>query len=134
VIITGGPLGADGWVEIHEQRSFLERKQIEGAAVRVSRAAADGAGDFEEELIAANMKTLELNIVAWSLTDRDGRPIPPTADGLRHEDFPEDVGIWIGDAMQQHYEAQGSSKSGTATITPSARWRTEPEGERVSTG
>jgi hypothetical protein len=95
-----------GWVDIRDTRSWADTKRIEGASLEMTRA---GNGTEEVlmrvDLLARALMVLETAIVAWSLTGEDGQPLPATRSGYSSDQFDAELGEWLMERIEAHYEA-----------------------------
>lgn len=104
---------AGGFVDIHDRRGWADQQKIEGKGLRaIPMSGSDldnlNADNIELEitLYGRGLEVLRTAVVAWSLTDAEGQPLPANARGFNHADFPPDVGEWIVERIDAFYAAQ----------------------------
>jgi hypothetical protein len=111
-----------GWADIKLGRPFAAGRKIESAGVKMfPKPGADldnlKADDVElvYDQLSQGLATLEWHVIAWSLEDAGGNPLPVNRAGFLHEDFDDDLGAWLIDRINFHVEESRRSKRGMAT-------------------
>ena len=105
---------AGQWVDIKAELSFYEAAEWDAGldAITPTVLSNGAAGNVSLGRISPadqDAHKLGLALVAWSLVDRDGGPLPPTQQGVKSPDFPGGVGHWILAQAAEHYNAGARS-------------------------
>lgn len=99
------------WVEVKPELSYGEEQHVQ-AVVATSLGGKDG-GQVSLDIDLYHVERLATYIVAWSLTDRQGRPVRPTRDAIRSLRAPQ--AKVINDALDAHIARM---QLGKAPATP----------------
>ena len=78
-------LGEGDWADIKPRMTYGDQQKVTGHYIklqsRLSKGSADA--DLSVELESGQLALLEANVLAWSLTGKDGQPLPVTKENLR---------------------------------------------------
>lgn len=98
-----------GTVQIRAKRGWGAAQRIEGAGVviRPGDNGTDATAIVDGQ--AKGLAILESSIVSWSL------PIPADRKGFLSDDFDEDLGDWLVDAIEDYYKSLRRSEEEVKT-------------------
>ena len=107
------PEYAGEWVDIRESLSWRQRNDVDVGWMKIRPSitqSSDGtqgvsARFAEIPAVERVMVLMETALVAWSLKDRNGAPLPVGRAGLDHEDFDGELGDWLLQLVQKYYAA-----------------------------
>ena len=112
----------DGWVDIKDARSWADSTRIDSASLQMTPASNGAEMQVRADLLARGLKVLETAVIAWSLTDDAGAPVPATPSGFQSDALDADLGEWLLDQIEAHYAAQRRTqearKNSAAPSTP----------------
>lgn len=115
-----------GWVDIRDRIGWAQEAYIEAQGVKPSEPDEEGNRHIMPDYFEMGMAKLKTYILAWSLTDEAGAPIPITREGFGSPDLPGDLGGWIIREAEAHYAERRRTKRGVG--------RTQPDDGRADSG
>lgn len=89
-------LGDGDWVEIKHKMSYGNRQALVAHYMKL-KGAINKQVEYSVDLESGNIMLLVLNIVAWSLLDKKGKPLPVTKETISWLD--NDTGNKIADEI-----------------------------------
>lgn len=92
------------WVDIRPRRSWAARQRVDAATIGQSQVVGNELR-LMPDLMARSLAILEEAVVAWSLKDASGAPLPVGRAGFQHADFGEEIGDWLVNRIEQYYQA-----------------------------
>lgn len=93
------------WVDIRARRSWAARQRVDAATIGQSQVVGNELRVMPD-LMARALAMLEEAVVAWSLRDASGEPLPVGRGGFQHDDFDEHLGDWLVRAVEAYYDGQ----------------------------
>ena len=115
------PRYAGGWVDVKTKRPYAVARKIESESMRVipkpgvdlENLSVDEV-EIIPDLLGKGLAELGWHVVAWSLKDESGQPIPTGRAGILHEDFDDELGDWLTTRIDEIVAEGRRSKRGLA--------------------
>ncbi len=111
----------NGWADIKLRRPYSAGRKIESAGVKMFPKVGTDLDNLRSEdvelvldQLSQGLATLEWHVIAWSLEDAGGNPLPVNRDGFLHEDFDDALGDWLVDRINFYVDENRRSKRGMA--------------------
>lgn len=113
-----------GWADIKARMSLADKTRLQMPGISVG-AAFDGNGELTAnvqtfDFLENQLAPLWVALVAWSLVDDVGAPLPVSREGVLSDALPADVGEYLLEQVKEYYASSGRTKSGVATAEPGA--------------